>query len=143
MYSDKVLRICSQINEELQQKEKYFVVVRLLEFLKEFAGDGGQQENEFIETVAEAFNIDQQLFRLIKEHVTCSENELADQPEFLLLSSEPSAALNRKHLKCDNLKGGLFFLRLEEENLFFVRYFGSDDLYLNSQGIFPGRTSIS
>jgi hypothetical protein len=34
MASVKVLRICSQINEELQQKEKFFVVVRLLEFLR-------------------------------------------------------------------------------------------------------------
>ena len=142
MASVKVLRICSQINEELQQKEKYFVVVRLLEFLKEFSGDGGEQENEFIETVAEAFNIDQRLFALIKEHVTCSENQLADQPEFLLLSAESVTASQRKHLQCDNLKGGLFFLRLEEENLFFVRYFGTDDLYLNSQGIFPGRTYV-
>ena len=29
MASVKVLRICNQINEELQQKEKFFVVVRL------------------------------------------------------------------------------------------------------------------
>ncbi len=142
MASVKVLRICSQINEELQQKEKYFVVVRLLEFLKEFTGDAGEQENEFIETVAEAFNIDQRLFQLIKEHVTCGESQLSDQPEFLLLSGESDMATYRKHLKCDNLKGGLFFLRLEEENLFFVRYFGTDDLYLNSQGIFPGRTYV-
>jgi ABC transport system ATP-binding/permease protein len=34
MASVKVLRICDQINEELQQKEKFFVVVRLLEFVR-------------------------------------------------------------------------------------------------------------
>src|SRR5687767_4022189 len=37
MASVKVLRICDQINEELQQKEKYFVLVRLLEFIREFS----------------------------------------------------------------------------------------------------------
>ena len=34
--SVKVLRICSQINEELAQKEKFFVLIRLLEFITAF-----------------------------------------------------------------------------------------------------------
>jgi len=50
MASVKVLRICSQINEELQQKEKLFVVVQLLEFLREYTEHGTQQLN-FVETV--------------------------------------------------------------------------------------------
>lgn len=48
MASVKVLRICDQINEELQQKEKFYVVVRLLEFISDFS-DRGQQEWDFIQ----------------------------------------------------------------------------------------------
>jgi SpoVK/Ycf46/Vps4 family AAA+-type ATPase len=45
--------ICDQINEELQQKEKIFVLVRLLEFVREFS-TRSEQEWEFINTVFES-----------------------------------------------------------------------------------------
>ena len=54
--SVKVLRICTQINEELEQKEKYAVLVRLIEFISSFA-QIDEQDWEFVETVAETFNI--------------------------------------------------------------------------------------
>jgi ABC-type multidrug transport system ATPase subunit len=45
-------------------------------------------------------------------------------------------------LHTDHLKGHLLFLRLADENLFFVRYFGPDALNLNSQNITPLRTYV-
>ncbi|MFY8137552.1 MAG: ATP-binding cassette domain-containing protein, partial [Flavobacteriales bacterium] len=45
-------------------------------------------------------------------------------------------------LSVEGLKGQLVFLRLEEENLFFVRYFGTDSLFLNSQNIIQNRTYV-
>ena len=54
--SVKVLLICTQINEELAQKQKIIVLVRLLEFI--YANKTpSEQEMEFIITVSETFNI--------------------------------------------------------------------------------------
>jgi ABC-type multidrug transport system ATPase subunit len=142
MASVKVLRICSQINEELQQKEKLFVVVRLLEFLREYT-EHGPQELEFVETVADAFNIEKSLFRQIQAHVDCTPEQMPDDPAYLVAGSERIPALkNTQFLHTDNLKGHLLFLRLLDENLFFVRYFGPDALNLNSQNITPLRTYV-
>lgn len=142
MASVKVLRICDQINEELQQKEKYFVVVRLLEFLREFS-ERGEQEMEFIQTVSDAFNIDPEIFAKIKLMVECEDSSVPDDKAFLIASMERSKHRGEQRFRyIDNLKGQLIFLRLEEENLFFVRYFGPDELYLNSQNIIPGRTYV-
>jgi len=142
MASVKVLRICSQINEELQQKEKFFVVVRLLEFLREYT-EHGAQELAFVETVADAFNIPQELFRRIQTHVDCTAEQLPDDPSFLVASTERVALLKKtQFLQTENLKGQLLFLRLEDENIFFVRYFGPDALNLNSQHITPQRTYV-
>ena len=54
--SVKVLRICTQINEELEQRQKIIVLIRILEFI--FA-DNLHSENElaFAETVADTFNV--------------------------------------------------------------------------------------
>ena len=50
--SVKVLRICTHINEELEQRQKVIVLIRILEFI--FANKSeSQDELEFAETVAE------------------------------------------------------------------------------------------
>ena len=50
--SVKVLRICTQINEELNQKQKSIVVIRILEYLLSDL-QLSEQEMEFASTVAE------------------------------------------------------------------------------------------
>jgi ABC-type multidrug transport system ATPase subunit len=139
--SVKVLRICDQINDELQQKEKFFVVVRLLEFITEFS-ERGEQEWEFIETVADAFNIDKKTFSLIKELIEASEEGAFEDEAFLVAKSFGHIHNEPGKLSVEGLKGQLVFLRLEEENLFFVRYFGTDSLFLNSQNIIQNRTYV-
>ncbi|MBX7051299.1 MAG: ATP-binding cassette domain-containing protein [Flavobacteriales bacterium] len=142
MTSVKVLRICDQINEELQQKEKFFVVVRLLEFLREYS-ERGEQELELIQTVSDAFNIDQETFRQVRTLVETQDNEVINDHGFLIVSSDKSYNLSwLRSIHIDSLKGHLVFLRIEQENLFFIRYFGPDELYLNSQNIIPGRTYV-
>ncbi len=147
MASVKVLRICDQINEELQQKEKFFVLVRLLEFIHEYT-DTGDQEWEFIQTVADAFNVEEYNFLKIKDLIAFNDDTTLHDNQFLIASSEKSTSSSAGQEKnaraqfVENLKGKLIFLRLEEENLFFVRYLGPDELYLNSQNIIPKRTYV-
>lgn len=142
MASVKVLRICNQINEELQQKEKYFVLIRLLEFVMEFS-EKSHQEWEFLQTVSEAFNIEEDTFRKLKLLTETSETNTPDEPGFLLAShSAEHNHQSRKYLHVEGLKGNLIFLHLEEETMFFVRYIGPYELSLNSQNIFPGRTYV-
>jgi hypothetical protein len=53
--SVKVLKICTEVNEELNQRQKFIVLVHLLELVN----DGGltEQELELVATVAETYNI--------------------------------------------------------------------------------------
>ena len=54
--SVKVLRICSQINEELTQRQKMIVLLRVFGFI--YANNNvTEQESEFVQTVSESFNI--------------------------------------------------------------------------------------
>ncbi|HRD54277.1 MAG TPA: TerB family tellurite resistance protein, partial [Flavobacteriales bacterium] len=56
--SVKVLKICTQVNEELNQRQKFVVLLHLLEFIH---ADGmvSPQEDEFVSIVADTFNIAQ------------------------------------------------------------------------------------
>lgn len=141
MASVKVLRICDQINEELQQKEKLFVVVRLLEFICDFS-EREEQEWEFIHTVSEAFNIEPDTFSQLRLLVETGADGLPAGEHFLIASGEHDAPVAGRWLHVHELKGSFRFLWLKEEGLCFVRYLGPDELFLNSQNIIPGRTYV-
>lgn len=141
MASVKVLRICNQINEELQQKEKLFVVVRLLEFICEFS-DRDQQVWEFIQTVSEAFNVDPVTFARLRMLVESDEKTAIEDDAFLMANGMESPLGERKWLHVHELRGTFLFLWLKEDGLCFVRYFGPDELFLNSQNVIPGRTYV-
>jgi len=141
MASVKVLRICDQINDELQQKEKLFVVVRLLEFICDFS-ERDQQEWEFIQTVAEAFNIEPHTFTQLRLLVEENESAFIEDDAFLVATGQSTPEFPGRWLHVHELKGQFRFLRLKEEGLVFVRYFGPDELFLNSQNVIPGRTYV-
>ena len=58
----RILAICEKINEELQQKQKIYVLVQLMDFIS-FSTRAAGKELEFLETVATAFNIDTREYR--------------------------------------------------------------------------------
>ena len=76
--SVKVLRICTQINEELEQRQKVIVLIRILEFI--FADpDHSNKELEFAETVADTFNIDKNEYHEIFHFVESGSKKITDQ----------------------------------------------------------------
>ena len=64
----KILGICEKINEELQQKQKVYVLVQLLDFIL-FGAEISSNAQEFLETVSIAFNIPQAEFRNIRSFI--------------------------------------------------------------------------
>jgi len=140
--SVKVLRICTKINEELARKEKVFVVTRLLEFISVMS-NASDQEQEFVQTVAETFNISISTYDHLKLLVNSTAESDFEDPEFLLVHGlRESPESKGKTMLLHGLSGRFIFLRIEEENLFFLRYFGNEDLYLNGQVLQVNRSHV-
>ncbi len=139
--SVKVLKICTQINEELAQKQKIIVLVRLLEFIN--ANDlVTEQELEFVETVADTFNIEREEFVRIKQFVD-AKDEVIDSPYFLYINNKEGQALSEaKHIYNQTLLGEIRILRVTSVNVYFFKVVGEADLYLNGQIIPEGRHQI-
>jgi ABC-type multidrug transport system ATPase subunit/uncharacterized tellurite resistance protein B-like protein len=140
--SVKVLKICTQINEELAQKQKIIVLVRLLEFIN--ANDlVTEQELEFVETVADTFNIEREEFLRIKQFVDTKVDEKIDSPYFLYITNKEKENLNEsKHIYHDSLVGEVRILRVTSVNVYFFKVLDNPDLYLNGQIIPEGRHQI-
>lgn len=131
--SVKILRICTDINKELDTKQKHIVLIRLIEFVYSSDSEISEQEQEFLTTVAEVFHISKDEFDLCVSFVTSKdENALTDSLQFLIINSNSNAVTsNRKHLQHESLNGNLYVLNLLSAGILFVRYTGSDKLTLN------------
>lgn len=142
--SVKILRICTDINSELDQQQKYIVLAKLIEFAYSFDVAIGEQELEFIETVASVFNIEKEDTILCRSFGAAKKvDDLADSRQFMVVNagSKPSTE-TIKHLINETLSGDLVFLNIQSEGLLFVKYFGSLPLMLNGQALTKNRVFV-
>ena len=135
--SVRVLLICTEINEELTQKQKIFVLVQLLEFVKsdlpaiESVTD---QELEFLTTVAEVFKIPKEEFKLIHDFVLSSLDNLPSSNKIVIINNERNFKHSQvRHIYSDALEGQIRVMQVQSANMFLIRYMGNSELYLNGQ----------
>ncbi|MGE0077890.1 MAG: ATP-binding cassette domain-containing protein [Bacteroidales bacterium] len=128
--SVRILGICKKINKTLTQKQKIVVLVRLYELVnadRKFT----DQRMAIINTVAE-------VFKLTKEEITDIENFVVkntpDELDFLSILSihdKPESGHNCKHIPTEALDGYIYILQIKSEDLYFLRYTGNEDIFLN------------
>lgn len=129
--SVKVLRICSQINQELTQRQKIIVLLRILEFIH-LNNELEQQELEFATTVSDSFNISNDTFEQLRKHISSNE-ELIDEELYLYISNENRSLARAKNLTLENLDGLIQMIQIRKTNILIFKYSGKDQLILNGQ----------
>lgn len=140
--SVKILRICTQINEELTQKQKIIVLIRIIEFIQSNE-NVTEQEVEFVNTVAEAFNISKSEYELISDFILCPNIHFIDSPDVLYIyPTKLKSKLGVKSIQISGLDDEIRILQVKSVNILFFRYFGNDELSLNGQFAFNDRTHI-
>lgn len=133
--SVKILKICSQINTELEQKQKVVVFVRLLEFIYS-SNDISPQEYEFVSTVAETFNISDEEFKRTMEFIKSQADVVQDSHLLLVVDKKDAKPnFNVKHIQSVHLEGQIRVLQIPSVSMYIMKYFGTDALYLNGQVI--------
>lgn len=133
--SVKVLKICTQINAELTQKQKVVVLIRLLEFIHS-SYEISEQELEFVQTVAETFNIDETEFKRCKEFIENKQENVPDSSMILIIDNNKNNPYpNARHIYSDTLPGQLRVLAVPSVNMYAIKYFGTTELNLNGQPI--------
>lgn len=139
--SVRVLKICTAINEELAQPQKIIVIFLLVEFIKSETQQATEQELEFITTVADTFNIPEDDFDGIRAFVL-TDGKLKDHDEYLVVDQVKgrSPGIKIKHLYRENLVGQIRFIHVYSTNLYFVKYVGQAELYMNGQLLAPLKT---
>jgi ABC-type multidrug transport system ATPase subunit len=134
--SVRVLKICTAINEELVQPQKIIVLIQLLEFVKSDSEEITPQEMEFINTVSETFNVPDEEYKEIKDFVLFSFNQVPDSSMILLIDNNKDYEHEHtRHIFVEGLKGQIRVLHVPSTKMYFIRYIGENEMYLNGQMI--------
>ena len=129
----KVLKICEQINQELTQEQKFIVLIQLLEFVCN-ANQIEEIELEFLQMVADSFNIDENEYNLLRHFVQNELNTISDSNSMIVIGDgEQIKNKNNFHPLNQLLNGRIIILRLKSINAYYLKYLGQDILYLNNQ----------
>lgn len=131
--SVRVLKICTQINEELTQRQKNIVLVQLLEFVKS-GGEITEQEMAFVTTVADAFHIPEEEYKHIEDLAFFGFDKLPDTKKLLVIDNDDNFQHpNILHLSKPALDGQIRILEVDSSNMYLIKYIGVNELYLNGQ----------
>ena len=134
--SVKVLRICTEINRELEQKQKIIVLIRLLEFVHTASASVTDQHLEFIKTVSDTFTISEADYEhcLLLTRVS-SKNEEFQSRKFLIIDNAAVATGDYRHIQREHLSGRLVFLLISDPQLLIFIYSGTDALVLDGRAV--------
>mgnify|MGYP006280720849 FL=1 len=128
--SVRILGLCKKINKTLTQKQKVIVLVRLFELVnadRKFS----EQRMAIINTVAEVFKISKEEYSSIETYVINNEVEKLDNPNILIINDRDNPCTECKQIQSEALDGNIFILHIRSVDLYFLRYTGNEELYLN------------
>ncbi len=136
----KILSICETINEELEQTQKIYVIIQLIEYIA-YGIEIRETELDFLQTVASAFNIPEDEYQNMLGFVVYAVKDISPKRNVLLINSEKESQIpGVNHLYSKNLLGEISFLNIPSVNTILLRYNGKEDLLLNGQNIYSGLT---
>lgn len=139
---DSVRKICADINQNLVQKQKFIVLVRLLEYI--FAdGNISDHELEFLRILSDSFNIAEDEFEAALRFSRSTEDTIEDDPHLLCITGQHELPFQKtKVMHVHHFEGSLLIVNFASVKLFTMRYFGSGSLHLNGQFLERNRTYV-
>ncbi|HAN78109.1 MAG TPA: ABC transporter, partial [Bacteroidales bacterium] len=139
--SVRVLKLCTEINQELTKKQKIVLIIRLLEFIRTDSGEVTENEIDFVNTVASTFNIIDHEYNNLRSFIIKHTIEDISGNEILLIDDNRyNDADNR--IYTESLRGQIRILNIASVGSYIMRYLGDDELYLNGQLLNHGRSYI-
>ncbi len=132
--SVKTLAICKKINKTLVQKQKAVVFIRLLELLKS-RNEFTPQRLAIIDTVSTVFNISEEERKLMSHFIVSDDPYSQENEDLLVIDDKQIVTLNyitgTHHLHAHGLDGNISVAKIQSVNLYFLRYNGDSEVFLN------------
>lgn len=137
----RILSLCEKINEELHQKQKVYVLVKLVDYISS-GEEITETELDFLQTVSSAFNIPEHEYTNIRSFIMDDQLSGCQSHSVLIVGGRIQPSSGFRQILNENLKGTVSFLNVKSTNTYLMRYIGPDVLYLTGQNLQDGETYI-
>ncbi|MDN5290321.1 MAG: hypothetical protein PWQ06_560 [Anaerophaga sp.] len=128
--SVRILGICKKINKQLNREQKVVVLVRLYELVNadhKFT----EQRMAIINTVADVFKLPRNEISNIENFVIRNEPANLDFADLLMARDDDPGFQNARFIHTPGLHGAIIILRVKSADLYFMRYTGNQEIFLN------------
>ena len=125
-----VKALCHEINQEVTQKQK---AVILLELLSVVLADGiiSDKEREYVQQIGSSLNVSRSEIELMTHYILGNHRNAFDSDSILTIDSILEKPAHCKHIYREKLNGIIAILHLVTGDLYFFKYIGQEDVYLN------------
>lgn len=127
----RTLAICNKINKTLEIRQKLFLLLKILQLIA-VDGNFSVHKQRIIETISAVFNIKYRELKIIEDFVFYRPGNEISYREILIVNNQDSFPKEKihKHIQAD-LSGELIFLKLQSIDMYFVKYYGDEEIILN------------
>lgn len=138
----RIEKLCSEVNLELTQKQK---VVILLELLTIVHADEQitPREAELVNAIGANLKISQNEIEAIKVFVEGKNAAELDHDHILIIDAMPEGSLKKAHhIQRSELQGFIAIVYIEQVEIYFIKYLGGSDVYLNGVPVKSGKIGV-
>lgn len=133
---------CEEINRGLTQKQKVIIVLELERIVLADEKISAREE-ELMHIICESFKVKEEDLVSIRQFVVGKEASELDHEALLIIDShEDKDFAHAKHIRKPHLKGLIEVLYIQQAELYFVKYIGRGDIYLNSVPLLAGTINV-
>jgi ABC transport system ATP-binding/permease protein len=137
-----VQKLCEEINPQLTQKQKIIILLELISIIQADGSISAAEQN-FLNIIGASFKISQADIDGIKLFVLGKDTSSLDHRQILIIdSSADNTFANARHVVRNHLNGFVAVLFLEKTELYFIKYLGKTDVYLNGVPVKSGKISV-
>lgn len=135
-------RECEEINRGLTQKQKVIIVLELERIVLADEKISAREE-ELMHIICESFKVKEEDLASIRQFVVGQEASELDHEALLIIDAhEDKDFVHARHIRRPHLKGLIEILYIQQAELYFVKYIGREDVYLNSVPVKPGAINV-
>jgi len=126
---DSIIKVCASINKEVAQKQKAVIMMELFSLI---LADGvmTSPEETLANSIGQAFNVSSADIELIKQFILIRNATHYQNENILIIHSGQKLTVTKTIIR-DELDGLIAILFLQSADIFFFRYLGKSDVYLN------------
>lgn len=138
----QVAKICSRLVEDVEQEQKMWLMLQLMEFIDD-SELTGPKELDYVNTVAKTFKVPHEEYENSRLFIMGDQYSIPLNDRLLVIDGNENFRDDAvKHISNPRLRGCLLVLHLSSTDTFLIKYFGQYNLYLNGHNVKVNRTYL-